>query len=53
MDKLSVIIDSTADYPLVPDTQYLDEDDDWVTDFDDDSDDLDSFDLGAYAGALR
>lgn len=31
----------------------LDEDDEWVTDLDDDNDDLDGFDLGDYAGALK
>lgn len=34
-------------------TDYPDEDDEWVTDLDDDSDDLDGFDLGNYAGALK
>lgn len=35
----------------IDDDSYLDEDDEWITDFDDD--DLDQFDLGAYAGALK
>ncbi|MGE5491827.1 MAG: hypothetical protein ACM31P_11160 [Actinomycetota bacterium] len=46
MDEFSAGID------LPDDEDYLDEDDEWVTDFDDDND-LDQFDLGSYAGALR
>lgn len=47
MDELLADTDHTGD------DDYLDEDDEWATDFDDDTDDLDRFDLGTYAGALR
>lgn len=46
MDEFSADLDHTDE------DDYLDEDDEWVTDFDDDND-LDQFDLGSYAGALR
>lgn len=32
---------------------YLDDDDEWATDFDDHDEALDDFDLGAYAGAWK
>jgi len=53
MDKQSAIADLASEYVPRQDAQYLDEEDDWFTDFDDDGEDLDRFDLGAYAGALR
>ncbi|MBS1188646.1 MAG: hypothetical protein H6R10_438 [Rhodocyclaceae bacterium] len=48
MDELREDMDPPGD------DDYLDVDDDWVTDFDDDDDDdLSRFDLATYAGALR
>lgn len=32
---------------------HVDDDDEWATDFDDDNDDMDCFDVGNYSGALR
>ncbi|HJW23994.1 MAG TPA: hypothetical protein VJ576_03785 [Rhodocyclaceae bacterium] len=43
----------SADEENTQSTDCFDEDDEWVTDLDDDNDDLDGFDLGNYAGALR
>lgn len=47
MDDFSAATDYADNHGIV------DEDDEWATDFDDDDDDLDGFDLGNYAGALR
>ena len=53
MDKRPAATDSSGEYIPRQNAQYLDDEDDWVTDFDDEGEDLDKFDLGAYAGALR
>lgn len=53
MDKQSAMADSVLGSGIRQDPHYLDEEDDWVTDFDDESEDLDRFDLGVYAGALK
>jgi hypothetical protein len=37
----------------IDDEDYLDDDDEWATDFDDHDEAQDDFDVGAYAGAWR
>lgn len=53
MEKSFTAASMAMDRLAGQDYRYPDDEDDWLTELDDDLEDLDQFDLGVYAGALK